>query len=78
MPDYTQSGFDSFLSRSIDDTPQFNLDSRGPQTTQIRYDDAQVSGTQGDTFQSGPVRITKKGIIMSDDNGVDILLMGDE
>lgn len=78
MYDYTQSGFDGFLSRSIDDLVQVNLDSQGPKTTQIRYDSAQVSGFQGDSFQVGPVRITKKGLIMADDSGTDILLIGNE
>lgn len=49
---YQDSGFDSFLSRSIDDTPQFNLDSQGPQTTQMRYDSAGLSGVAGDVFRT--------------------------
>lgn len=76
--DYTSVGFDEFLSRSIDETPQTNLESQGPQTTQIRYDASQVSGFVGDTFKMGPVRITSRGILMSDDSGNDVLLIGEE
>lgn len=76
--DYEKAGFDGFLSRSIDDLTQTNLDSPGPMTTQIPYDRSQVSGSQGDTFVAGPVRITNKGILMADDNGNDVLLIGDE
>jgi hypothetical protein len=66
--DYTAAGFDGFLSRSIDDLSQVNLDSQGPQSKQIRYDDAQVSGFMGDTLQIGKVQITKTNITMDDDN----------
>lgn len=74
---YESSGLDGFLSRSIDSLSQVNLDAQGPQSTAIRYDSAQVSGFQGDTLQIGGVRITNKGIIMSDGNN-DVLLIGDE
>lgn len=55
MSDYTDSGFDSFLSRSIDDLPQSNLDSTGPVTNQVRYDSTQVSGALGDTLRIGSI-----------------------
>lgn len=76
--DYTTAGFDGFLSRSIDSTQQVNLDSTAPPSQQFRFDSAQISGLMGDTFQVGPVRLTKHGILMSDDNGNDILLLGDD
>lgn len=60
MSDYTDSGYDSFLSRSIDDLPQANLDSTGPVSTQVRYDSSQVSGFLGDTFRFGGVGLEGK------------------
>jgi hypothetical protein len=55
--DYTASGFDAFLSRSIDNVSQINLESQGPASTAIRYDSAQVSGSLGDTLQIGGVNL---------------------
>ena len=55
--DYTEAGFDAFLSRSIDNLSQINLDSQGPQTTQVRYDSAQVSGALGDTLRIGSIHL---------------------
>lgn len=75
--DYSTAGFDSFLSRSVDNLSQINLDSQGPQTTAIRYDDAQVSGFLGDTLQLGNVRINKTNIIINDGSN-DFLLMGED
>lgn len=74
---YLEAGFDSFLSRSIDDLSQANLDSQGPRSTAIRYDSAQVSGFLGDTFSLGNVRITKNAIVMND-GANDVLLIGNE
>lgn len=75
--DYTSSGFDGFLSRSIDDLSQTNLDSAGPRSTAMRFDSAQLSGYLGDTFQAGGTLFTKKGII-SNDGENDFFLLGDE
>lgn len=75
--DYTAAGLDSFLSRSIDNLTQDNLDSQGPISTAIRYDSAQISGFQGDTLQIGGIRITNSAIIMNDGSN-DVLLIGDE
>lgn len=74
---YVDAGFDSFLSRSIDNLSQANLESQGPASTAIRYDSSQLSGFVGDSFQVGSVRITKTGIIMNDGNN-DVLLIGDD
>src|SRR5688572_1485003 len=49
--DYTKAGFDGFLSRSIDDLSQTNLDSAGPVSTSLRYDSSQVSGMLGDSYR---------------------------
>lgn len=75
--DYTAAGFDGFLSRSIDNTPRVNLASQGPQSTAIRYDDAQVSGMLGDTLQIGGVRISREAITINDGQN-DFLVMGDD
>lgn len=52
---YIDAGFDPFLSRSIDNLNQTNLDSGGPASTQVRYDSAQLSGGIGDTFRVGNI-----------------------
>lgn len=75
--DYTASGLDNFLSRSIDNLVRTNLDSAGPNTNQVRYDSAQVSGMLGDTLQLGVVSITKLGITIVDDNNTRVF-MGDD
>lgn len=74
---YENAGFDSFLSRSIDNLPRANLDAPGPTSTAIRYDSAQLSGFIGDTIQIGSVRITQTAIIMNDGSN-DVLLIGDD
>jgi hypothetical protein len=77
--DYETSGFDAFLSRSIDDVSQVNLDSQGPQTNAIRYDDRQVDGMLGDTLQIGKIRLNgSQGNITGNDGGNDFFLLGDE
>ena len=79
MADYTDAGFDAFLSRSIDDLSQVNLDSQGPQTTAVRYDSAQVSGMLGDTLQLGKIRFNgRAGNITINDGNNDFLLMGED
>jgi hypothetical protein len=75
--DYTDAGFDAFLSRSIDNTPQVNLDSQGPVSRQVAFDRTQVTGKQGDTWAAGPVRITKTGLIVNDGNN-DFFLVGED
>ena len=75
--DYSTAGFDSFLSRSIDNLSQANLDSQGPVSTQIRFDSAQISGALGDTLKIGNISLNgaQKNIILSDGN-VDRILIG--
>lgn len=72
---YVTAGFDGFLSRSIDDLTQVNLESQGPQSTAMRYDSAQVSGMLGDTLQMGNVHIDKQAIVLSDGT-TDRLIIG--
>ena len=50
---YTSAGFDGFLSRSIDKTPQVNLSDQGPVSTAVAFDRTQVSGMLGNTLQIG-------------------------
>lgn len=70
MPDWSASGFDGFLSRSIDDLPQVNLDSQGPQSTQMAFDRGQSSGVVGDTFKVGNIIFDGRNskVIINDDN----------
>lgn len=58
--DYSSSGLDGFLSRSIDDLSQVNLNSPGPVSTQIAYDRAQVTGLLGDTWRIGSISLDGK------------------
>lgn len=60
MSDYGDSGFDSFLSRSIDDLQQVNLDSQGPYSTATAYDRSQLSGSMGDKFNMGGINMSAK------------------
>lgn len=64
--DYADAGLDSFLSRSIDNLSQMNLDSPGPQSNQVRFDSAQVSGMLGGKIQLGKVVLDKDRITFSD------------
>lgn len=64
--DYTweTAGFDSFLSRSVDNLSQANLDAQGPVSTQLKYDAAQVTGALGNIFKVGNIKINGvKGVI---------------
>jgi hypothetical protein len=54
---YQDSGFDKFLSRSIDDTAQPNLGTGGPVSNSIAYDRNQVSGSLGDSLRVGRILI---------------------
>lgn len=58
--DYSTAGFDGFLSRSIDDLSQTNLDSAGPLSTQLAYDRTQVTGMLGDTWRVGTITVDGK------------------
>lgn len=74
---YIDAGFDSFLSRSIDNLSQVNLDSQGPVSTQFRADSAVVSGSFGDTLRLGNIKLNGvPGNIVINDGNNDFLLMG--
>lgn len=76
---YETAGLDNFLSRSIDNLTQVNLDSSGPQSTQMRYDSAQSSGSIGDAIQLGKVKIDGVAgrISVYDDNGNEVIRIGE-
>lgn len=78
--DYNSAGFDNFLSRSIDNLNQTNLDSQGPISTQFRFDSAQISGALGDRFTIGNILFdgSEKRITMTDGSGVTRLIMGND
>lgn len=71
---YEAAGFDGFMSRSIDNLVQVNLDSNGPASTQMRFDSTQVSGFMGDTLQIGAVRINRSSITMTDGRNTRLLI----
>lgn len=77
--DYTAAGFDSFLSRSVDDLPQTNLDSKGPANNAMPFDRTQVSGALGDTVKIGNIFLdgANSRIIMNDGTN-DVLLIGED
>lgn len=77
-PDYTDSGFDGFLSRSVDNLSQVNLDSQGPVSTQIPFDRAQVSGPLGDTLRFGNIQLDgRKGRISIFDGDNEVVRIGE-
>lgn len=73
MGSYEDSGFDSFLSRSIDDLQQVNLDSQGPYSTATAYDRSQLSGSMGDKFNMGGINMSAKDSQMTVNNGAIIV-----
>lgn len=76
---YLDAGFDGFLSRSIDNLTQVNLDSPGPQSTAIRFDAAQLSGAMSDTMRIGKINLNgSAGNITANDGNNDFFIIGDE
>lgn len=53
--DYNAAGFDNFMSRSVDNNSQINLDSPAPPNNATAFDRTQVGGTIGDIFRTGDV-----------------------
>lgn len=76
--DYNAAGFDNFLSRSIDDLQQANLDAAGPQSNQFSFDRSQVNGSLGDKIRVGNILLDGKdeAISMSSDGRLKSLLIG--
>ncbi len=73
---YTSAGFDGFLMRSIDKTPQVNLSDPGPVSKSVHFDRMQVSGMLGDTLQLGQVTINRTNIVINDGQN-DRLILGE-
>lgn len=77
--DYSTSGFDNFLSRSIDSLDQVNLDSAGPQSNNLRFDGSQISGALGDVFSIGNILLDGRTgrITLKDDDGRVVFVIGE-
>lgn len=77
--DYTAAGFDKFMSRSVDITPQANLDSPTPANNAVAFDRTQVTGMLGDTIQLGKININgSSGSITMSDGTTTRLLIGND
>jgi len=77
--DLTDAGFDSFLSRSIDQTPQLNLDSPQPSNNAVAFDRTQITGALGDTLRIGRIYFDgSNGTIIMNDGTNDVLLIGED
>lgn len=79
--DYTTAGFDKFFNRSVDNSPQSNLDSPpayAPQTS--RHDDLQTSGVLGDSFRIGNITLdgSANAITLSDGENTRLLIGEDK
>lgn len=75
--DYTQAGFDSFLSRSIDSQGQNSLSVPLNQNSRaIAFDRSQVSGVFGDTAQIGKINLdgAQGAITLKDGDNVTFIL----
>lgn len=77
--DYTAAGFDNFLSRSIDQAPQANLNSPAPASQAVRLDAVQMTGAIGDNMRIGKITINgAAGNITANDGSNDFFILGDE
>lgn len=76
--DLTDSGFDGFMSRSVDGSPAINLDSPTPPQNSVAFDRTQVTGPLGDSFVIGNITLDgSAGTIILNDGTNDRLLIGD-
>lgn len=76
--DYNAAGFDNFMSRSIDQTPQINLDSPAPPNNAVAFDRTQTTGPLGDTFRVGNMLLdgVSGRISVFDDSGNEVVRIG--
>lgn len=75
--DLTSAGFDGFMSRSVDSTPQLNLDSPTPPNNAIAFDRNAVSGMLGDTLTIGNIKLNgSDGTIILSDGSNDRIIIG--
>lgn len=76
--DYTAAGFDKFLSRSVDDVSQQNLDSTAPTSMAIPFDRTQTSGLLGNIIRVGNIQIDGvKGRISIYDGDNEVVRLGE-
>lgn len=77
--DYNSAGFDNFFSRSVEQSPQINLDSPSPPNNAVAFDRTQVTGPLGDTFRIGLISLNgADGNIIVNDSNDDRLLLGEQ
>lgn len=75
--DYIASGFNAFLSRSIDNGPTVNLDSVTPPNNTLAFDRTQINGMLGDIFTIGNIKLNgSEGTIILSDGTNDRVLIG--
>lgn len=76
---YTSAGFDGFLMRSIDKTPQVNLNDPGPVSKSIAFDRTQASGMLGNILQIGNINLdgVKGRVSIFDSNGNETVRIGE-
>lgn len=81
--DYVAAGFDNFLSRSIDNNPQNNLDSPSPPNNAVAFDRTQATGSLGDSFRIGGTQGSisfngSEGNIIGNDGQNDFFILGQD
>lgn len=74
--DYTQAGFNDFLTRplvSLTSAPQQS------QSRQVNFDQAQITGSLGDTLRIGKINLdgVSGRISVFDDNSNEVVRIGD-
>lgn len=77
--DYTAAGFDKFLSRSVDDAQQQNLDAGGVTPMAIPFDRTQSTGSLGNTIRVGNINLdgVTGRISIYDDQGNEVVRIGE-
>jgi hypothetical protein len=79
--DYTNAGFDPFLTRSIDTigAPNLQLTGDAAPSQELNYDQSQTSGSLGSALQIGNIILdgTTGRISIIDENGNTVVEIGD-
>lgn len=83
--DYLSAGFGPFLTRSIDDIGEVNLDNATDMASvrggsrELNYDQTQTTGSLGSIVQVGSIQIdgVKGRITIYDDDGNEAVWIGD-
>lgn len=78
--DYTQAGFDKFLSRGDNQGLQGTLDNESISNNAVAFDRTQTTGRVGDKFQAGNVTVSgpTNSITVTDDNNNLRILLGQQ